>query len=177
MDKKRKRSIIRGVILSVLVIAIGFTVYSSFTKDKVELLTEGDTAPDFELVGLDGKKHRLSDYRGEGVMLNFWGTWCEPCKREMPAMDRQYDVFKDQGVNLLTINIAQSEFEVQNFLNNLGVDFPTVIDKTRDVMTAYNVIDLPASIFIDPNGKVVKIKTGEMKEADIISHMEMIKPE
>ncbi|SOC38121.1 thiol-disulfide oxidoreductase ResA [Ureibacillus acetophenoni] len=177
MDKKRKRSIIRGVILAVLVIAIGFTVYSSFTKDKVELLTEGDTAPDFELVGLDGKKHRLSDYRGEGVMLNFWGTWCEPCKREMPAMDRQYDVFKDQGVNLLTINIAQSEFEVQNFLNNLGVDFPTVIDKTRDVMTAYNVIDLPASIFIDPNGKVVKIKTGEMKEADIISHMEMIKPE
>ncbi|KGR79594.1 thiol-disulfide oxidoreductase ResA [Ureibacillus manganicus] len=177
MDKKRKRSIIRGVILAVLLVAIGFTIYSSFTKDKVELLAVGDTAPDFELVGLDGTKHRLSDYRGEGVMLNFWGTWCEPCKREMPAMDRQYEAFKDQGVNLLTINIAQSEFEVQNFLNNLGVDFPTVIDKTRDVMTAYNVIDLPASIFINPDGKVLKIKTGEMKEADIISHMEMIKPE
>ncbi|HWL22542.1 MAG TPA: thiol-disulfide oxidoreductase ResA [Ureibacillus sp.] len=177
MDKKRKRSITRGVILAVLVLAIGFTVYSSLTKDKVELLTVGDTAPDFELVGLDGNKHRLSDYRGEGVMLNFWGTWCEPCKREMPAMDRQYEVFKDQGVNLLTINIAQSEFEVQNFLNSLGVDFPTVIDKTRDVRDAYNIIDLPASIFIDPNGKVVKIKTGEMSEADIIKNMEMIKPE
>lgn len=177
MDKKRKRSIIRGIILAVLIIAIGATIYSSYTKDKVELLTEGDIAPDFELIDLDGEKHRLSDYRGEGVMLNFWGTWCEPCKREMPAMERQYEHFKDQGVNLLTINIAQSEFEVENFLNTLGVEFPTVIDKTRDVMTAYNVIDLPASIFIQPDGKVLKIKTGEMSEADIIKHMEMIKPE
>lgn len=176
MDKKRTRSITRGIILAILVLAIGFTIYSSFTKDKVELLAEGDTAPDFELVGIDGNKYRLSDYKGEGVMLNFWGTWCEPCKREMPAMDRQYKIYKDQGVNLLTINIAQSEFEVENFLNNLGVDFPTVIDKTKDVRDAYNIINLPASIFVTPDGKVLKIKEGEMSEKAIISHMEMIKP-
>ncbi len=177
MDKKRKRSIIRGIILVLLVVAIGYTIYSSVTKEKVEVITKRGPAPDFELVGLDGKTYRLSDYKGEGVFLNFWGTWCEPCKREMPAMDRQYEVFKDQGVNLLTVNIAQSEFEVENFLNNLGVDFPTVIDKTKDVMTAYNIRPLPTTILISPDGKVKDIITGEMSEADIVSYMESIKPE
>ncbi|CAM5181136.1 Peroxiredoxin OS=Ureibacillus acetophenoni OX=614649 GN=SAMN05877842_10426 PE=4 SV=1 [Ureibacillus acetophenoni] len=177
MDKKRKRSIVRGIILVLLVVAFGYTIYSSFTKDKVEVLQNGDQAPDFQLVGLDGKTYRLSDFKGEGVFLNFWGTWCEPCKREMPAMDRQYDVYKDQGVNLLTINIAQSEFEVESFLRDLGVDFPTAIDTTKDVMTTYNIVPLPTTILISPEGKVKDIITGEMSEADIVSYMESIKPE
>ncbi len=177
MDKKKKRSITRGIILAVLVLAIGYTIYSSFTKEKVEVIQRGDQAPNFELVGLNGETYRLSDFNGEGVFLNFWGTWCEPCKREMPAMDRQYEVFKDQGVNLLTINIAQSEFEVEKFLNNLGVDFPTAIDKTKSVMTAYNIQPLPTTILISPDGKVENIITGEMSESDIISYMESIKPE
>nr|WP_106784602.1 thiol-disulfide oxidoreductase ResA [Lysinibacillus timonensis] len=177
MDRKRKRSITRGIILAVLVLAIGYTIFSSFTKEKVEVLSKGDKAPDFELVGLDGNTYRLSDFKGEGVFLNFWGTWCEPCKREMPAMDRQYDVFKEQGVHLLTINIAQSEFEVTNFLNNLGVDFPTAIDHTKSVMTAYNINPLPTSILISPDGTVKDIITGEMSEAKIANYMESIKPE
>ena len=55
----------------------------------------------------------MSDYKGQGVLLNFWGTWCKPCKKEMPAMERQYKAFKDQGVQILAVNIAQSDFEVQ----------------------------------------------------------------
>lgn len=177
MDKKRKRSIIRGIILGVLVVAIGYTIYSSVTKEKVEVLQKGDHAPNFELVGLDGKTYRLSDLKGEGVFLNFWGTWCEPCKREMPAMDRQYAIYKDQGVNLLTINIAQSEFEVESFLNNLGVSFPVAIDKTKSVMTAYNVQPLPTTVLISPDGTVKDIITGEMNEKKIAAFMESIKPE
>ncbi|WP_042477869.1 thiol-disulfide oxidoreductase ResA [Bacillus ndiopicus] len=178
MEKKKKRSIVRGIILGVLLAAIVYTVYTTATKDKIKILQEGSQAPDFELVDLNGETHRLSDYKGKGVFLNFWGTWCPPCEREMPAMDRQYKVFKDQGVEMLAVNIAQSDFEVQSFISNLGVDFPVVIDKTRSVQKAYNVgAALPATVLVTPEGKVKKIITGEMTEADIAGFLESIKPE
>lgn len=177
MDKKKKRSITRGIILAILVVAIAYTVYSTATKDKVDVLRVGDQAPNFELVDLNGEKHRLSDYKGQGVFLNFWGTWCEPCKKEMPAMDRQYASFKDQGVHVLAVNIAQSNFEVQNFIDTYQLNFPVVIDRTKSVMTAYNINPLPTTFLISPEGKVEKIITGEMNEAQIASYMESIKPE
>lgn len=179
MDKKKKRSITRGVVLIVLLAAIVYTVYTSATKEKVEVLQEGDKAPNFELVDLyeSDLKHRLSDYEGKGVFLNFWGTWCEPCKREMPAMSNQYAIYKDQGVEMLAINIAQTEFEVKNFIEGLDVHFPVAIDPTKDVMTQYNVGNLPATILVNPEGEIEKIVTGEMSETQIAAYMESIKPE
>ncbi|RTQ90066.1 thiol-disulfide oxidoreductase ResA [Lysinibacillus telephonicus] len=179
MDKKKKRSITRGVILIVLVAAIAYTIYNTATKDKTELLKVGDEAPNFELVDLydNNLKHRLSDYEGKGVFLNFWGTWCEPCKKEMPAMSNQYAIYKEQGVEVLAINISQTDFEVKKFIESLDVHFPVAIDSTKSVMTAYNVDLLPATILINPEGKVEKIITGEMNETQIASYMESIKPE
>ncbi|CAM5214393.1 Thiol-disulfide oxidoreductase OS=Lysinibacillus sphaericus OX=1421 GN=LS41612_16665 PE=4 SV=1 [Lysinibacillus sphaericus] len=91
-------------------------------------------------------------------------------------MNSQYQVFKDLGVQTLAVNIAQTDLEVQNFVDKYGLTFPVVIDKTKSVMTAYNVGNLPATVLIDPDGKVVKITTGEMTEATIASYMELIKP-
>ncbi|MFJ7734997.1 thiol-disulfide oxidoreductase ResA [Lysinibacillus sp. NPDC097287] len=177
MEKKKKRLVTRTIILVILALAIGYTVYGTATKDKVELVKVGSEAPDFTLVDLNGEKHKLSDYKGQGVFLNFWGTWCKPCEKEMPAMDRQYQSFKDQGVQTLAVNIAQTDFEVQSFVDKYDLSFPVVIDKTKSVMTAYNVGNLPATVMIDPDGKVAKIITGEMSEADIASYMELVKPE
>lgn len=176
MDKKKKRSITRGIILAVLLVAIGYSVYASVTKDKVEVLAVGDDAPDFELVDLQGNTHRLSEYRGEGVVLNFWGTWCPPCKKEFPSIERQYKSFEAQGVNVLAINIAQSNLEVQNYINEMGLTFPVAIDKTRSVMTTYNVNQLPATILVDENGVITKIITGEMSESQIAANMDSIIP-
>ncbi len=176
LEKKKKRLVTRTIILVILALAIGYTVYGTATKDKVELVAVGSEAPNFTLVDLNGEKHKLSDYRGQGVFLNFWGTWCKPCEKEMPAMNNQYQVFKDLGVQTLAVNIAQTDFEVQNFVDKYGLTFPVVIDKTKSVMTAYNVGNLPATVLIDPDGKVVKITTGEMTEANIASYMELIKP-
>lgn len=176
LEKKKKRLVLRTVILAVLALAIGYTVYGTATKEKVELVAVGSEAPDFTLVDLNGEKHKLSDYKGQGVFLNFWGTWCKPCEKEMPAMDNQYQEFKDHGVQTLAVNIAQTDFEVQNFVDRYGLSFPVVIDKTKSVMTAYNVGQLPATVLIDPEGKVAKIITGEMTEKDIASYMELVKP-
>jgi peroxiredoxin len=174
---KQKRFIIRTVILSVLVLAIVYTIYNNATKDKVEVLGIGDEAPDFTLVDLNGEEHRLSDYKGQGVFLNFWGTWCKPCAKEMPAMDRQYEIYKEQGVQVLAVNIAQSDFEVQRFASQYGLDFPIVIDKTKSVMEAYNIKPLPTTLLINPDGKIEQIIRGEMTEQDIAGFMEQIRPE
>ncbi|MFJ7913685.1 MULTISPECIES: thiol-disulfide oxidoreductase ResA [unclassified Lysinibacillus] len=176
MEKKKKRLVIRTIILAILVLAIGYTVYGTATKDKVELIAVGSKAPDFTLVDLSGEKHKLSDYKGQGVFLNFWATFCAPCEREMPAINRQYQAFKDQGVQTLSVNIAQTDFEVQNFVDRHKLTFPVVIDKTKSVSTTYNVGNLPATLVIDPDGKVVKIITGEIEEGKIASYMELVKP-
>ena len=177
MNKKKKRTVIRTVILAVLAAAIIYTIYMSATKDKVELLEEGDNAPDFVLTDLEGNSHKLSDYKGQGVFLNFWGTWCEPCIEEMPAIDRQYKEFKDQGVTVLSVNIAQSNMEVSSFRDQLGVTFPIVIDKNKSVMEAYNVTWLPATILVNPEGKIQKIFTGGLTDETVGEFMESIKPE
>lgn len=174
---KQKRFILRTIILSVLVFAIVYTIYNNATKEKVEVLGIGDEAPDFTLVDLNGEEHRLSDYKGQGVFLNFWGTWCKPCAKEMPAMDRQYETYKEQGVQILAVNIAQSDFEVQRFASQYGLDFPIVIDKTKSVMEAYNIDPLPTTLLINPEGEIEQIVRGEMTEQDIAGFMEQIRPE
>ncbi|WP_274309647.1 thiol-disulfide oxidoreductase ResA [Solibacillus daqui] len=177
MEQKKKRSIMRGVILAILALAIGYSIYAAVTKDKIELITAGAEAPDFEVVDLNGEKHRLKDYKGQGVLLNFWGTWCEPCEREFPAMERQYESFKKQGVEIIAVNFAQSEFEVNKYVTNMGMTFPVAIDKTKSVFTAYNIGPLPTSIFIKPDGTIDRVITGEMSEVEIIQYLESIKPE
>lgn len=175
-NKKKNRFITRLLILTVLAGAVVFTIYNSFTKEKHDILKVGDFAPDFALVDLDGESHQLSDYKGQGVFLNFWGTWCAPCKKEMPAMGRQYQVYKDQGVQVLAVNIAESDMKVRTFAEQYGMTFPTLIDTTKSVMQAYNVKPLPTTLLINPDGKIVKIITGEMSENDIKGYMEQIKP-
>lgn len=176
MDKKKKRSITRGIILAILALAIGYTIFATATKDKVEVIKVGSKAPDFELVDMNGEKHRLKDYEGQGIVLNFWGTWCAPCEREFPAMERQYAEFKNQGVEIIAINYKQSDFEVNTYVKNMGMTFPVAIDKKTSVFKAYNIGPLPTTIFIDKDGKVKEISKGEMSETQIRNSMASIAP-
>ena len=176
MEKKKQRRLIRSVILVILFAAIVFTVYSSLTKDKVEVLQEGDTAPDFELVDMNGQTHRLSEYKGQGVFLNFWGTWCKPCEREFPIIDRYYQEYQDDGIQVLAVNIAESDFAVQQYIERKSLTFPVAIDKQKSVMTAYNINPLPTTFLINPEGKIMKIITGEMTDSMIRNYMNEIKP-
>lgn len=176
-SRKRNRAFMRLAILSLLLLAIGYTIYNSVTAEDVEVLKVGDKAPDFVLEDMEGNRHKLSDYKGEGVFLNFWGTWCAPCVKEMPAMDRQYKEFEEQGVNVLAVNIAQSDFEVQSFADRFDLSFPIAIDRSKSVMTAYNIRPLPTTVLVNPEGDIQRIVTGEMSEQDIKGFMEEIKPQ
>ena len=175
MDKKKKRLYIRGAILLVLAAAIVFALTS---KKETKVLAEGDQAPNFELQNMDGEKVKLSDFEGEGVFLNFWGTWCPPCKKEMPYIEKHYKEFKDKGVHVLSVNIGESEFKVDTFIRQYGLTFPVVIDENKSVSrNSYNVVPLPTTMLIDKNGVIQQIITREMSEDEIYSLMESIQPE
>lgn len=176
MEKKKKRFYIRTSILSVLVVAISFTIYSNLTKEKTAVLQVGDNAPDFALIDMNGEKHQLSDYKGQGVFLNFWGTWCKPCEREFPLMDKHYQDYKDQGLQILAVNIGESNFAVQKYVDRKGLTFPVLIDNNKSVMETYNINPLPTTMLVNPEGKIEKIITGEMSDEAIKNNMEQIMP-
>jgi peroxiredoxin len=173
---KQKRLLIRTVILILLGVAVAYTLYANFNKDKISKVEIGAQAPDFMLVDLNGKKHKLSDYKGKGVFLNFWGTWCKPCEKEMPYMNNQYDHFKDKGVQILAVNIGESDLAVNKFVERHQLDFPILIDKDTQVQNAYGVNPLPVTFLIDPSGEVVKIHTGTLTESMINDFMTKIQP-
>ncbi|MGE6718189.1 thiol-disulfide oxidoreductase ResA [Peribacillus frigoritolerans] len=176
MDKKKRRLISRTIILLLLGVALVFALYTNFTKDKNESLRKGSDAPNFVLTDMEGKEHKLSDYKGKGVFLNFWGTYCKPCEYEMPYMENQYKNFKDQGVEILAVNVGESDYAVNNFITKHDLTFPVMIDKGREVENAYRVDILPVSFLVDKEGKVIDIITGALTEESIQKHMERIKP-
>lgn len=174
---KKQRLVIRTIILLLLGAAVAYTLYANLTKDEVQKVDVGSVAPDFALLDLDGKKHRLSDYRGEGVLLNFWATWCGPCKEEMPYLNNQYAKYKDEGVNVIAVNVGEADIAVKEFANRYSLSFPIVLDAETQVMTAYGVNPLPISFLIDKNGEIVEIHKGEIpSEAAVEELIKKIKP-
>ncbi|MCH1624796.1 thiol-disulfide oxidoreductase ResA [Ferdinandcohnia quinoae] len=172
---KRRRLVIRTIILFLLAVALVYTLYNAIFSDK-EKVAVGDKAPDFVVTDLNGESHQLSDYKGQGVFLNFWGTWCKPCQREFPFIDKMYQYYKDQGVQVIAINVGEPEFNVKNFIKKYELTFPVAIDKGNQLQNAYGIDPLPTTLLIDKDGKVVKIITGEMSEKVIQQYMEQIKP-
>lgn len=109
----------RTLVLSFFIIVVGFVLYQNFTKDS-EVVNAGDTAPDFILKTLSGETVQLSDYRGQGVFLNFWATYCKPCEEEMPYIESQFQEFKDEGVKVLAVDVGENEVTVSSFVERKG---------------------------------------------------------
>ncbi|MDP4163953.1 MAG: thiol-disulfide oxidoreductase ResA [Bacillota bacterium] len=173
---KKRRLFIRSFILLVLGAAVAYTLYANYTKDDYMNVSVGEKAPDFVLKDLNGKKHRLSDYKGQGVFLNFWGSWCSPCETEMPYINNQYHQFSNKGVQVLAVDIKESNLAVSQFAEQHNLDYPIVIDKDSQVMNEYGIDPLPATFLIDKNGIIVKYHTGQLTEAMVKDFMEQIKP-
>lgn len=175
--KKKKRLIVRSLILGIMFAAVIYTLYANFTKDARGQVAIGDKAPDFILSDMEGNKHQLSDYKGRGVFLNFWGTWCKPCEREMPYMNNQYKVYKDQGVEILAVNVGEPDFSINKFIEKHKLVFPILKDTNKDVTTLYDITPLPTTMLVNPEGTITAIETGELSEERIKEMMESIKPQ
>jgi peroxiredoxin len=116
-------------------------------------------APDFELKTLDGKTVRLSDYHGKAVLLNFWATWCAPCKAEMPWFMEMQKQYGPQGFQVVGIAMDQSPGTVRKFVNRMGVNY-AILMGTEQVAKAYRAPGLPVTFYIDRAGKITDQATG-----------------
>lgn len=174
--KQKRRLLIRSTILLILVAALGYTFYQNFFSDQTGMVKVGEKAPDFVLKDLNDQTVRLSDYRGKGVFLNFWGTYCPPCEKEMPYMENQYERFKELGVEILAVNVDEPELAVSKFVERHELSFPIPMDSKGAVMDAYGISPLPTTFLIDENGIVIQRLTGGMTEGDIIQYLTSIVP-
>ena len=111
-------------------------------------------AKDFELPDLEGQKVRLSDFKGKVVLVNFWATWCPPCRKEIPSMQRAWDILKNKNVMLLAIHVGGNEDQVWTFLTDFGVEFPVLLDARSKVSRTWPMMGLPVSFVIDPEGRI-----------------------
>jgi peroxiredoxin len=122
----------------------------------------GGPAPEIALPDLQGQEVKLSDFRGKVVLVNFWATWCKPCKEEMPAMQAAYDKLRDRGFVVLAVNELEDVKRVAEHIQTHGHTFLVVMDHNNRVANRYGVVGLPASFIIDPQGIVRERISGNL---------------
>lgn len=122
----------------------------------------GGPAPDLELRALDGPAHRLADYRGRVVLVNFWATWCAPCRDEMPSIQRLKEKLAGKPFTVLAVNLDEPESRIRQFLSQMKVDFTILLDPGKKAARAWDARILPASFVIGFDGKVRYSLVGEL---------------
>ncbi len=119
-------------------------------------------APDFTLPAASGEWVSLSDYRGQVVLVNFWATWCPPCKAEMPTINTFYQTHRHEGFVVLAVNAQEDAQTVNAFMEAHGFSFPVLLDQQAEVMNRYHVRGLPTTFIIDREGIIRHIQSGEI---------------
>ncbi len=142
---------------SVLALVFSFIAATSLAASSG--LT-GRPAPDFALKSSTGENLRLSEYRGDVVMINFWATWCGPCRQEMPLLDELYTRYERVGFSLLGVNIDDDSRKAMNMIAELGVSFPVLFDSRKEVSKLYEVDAMPVTVIVDREGNVRHVHKG-----------------
>lgn len=140
------------------------------TGDAAFGLNEGDPAPGFSLATLDGAETvNLSQFAGQPVVINFWASWCIPCRTETPALERAYQAYQTEGLVILGINSAVQDILIgaQAFADEFRVSYPLLWDATDAVLKAYGVLGLPTSIFLNAEGRIQRVYIGGMSDEQI----------
>ncbi len=122
----------------------------------------GEPAPEFEIELLDGSEVRLSDYRGRVVWVNFWATWCPPCRREMPEMEELAAQYTDAGLTVIGVNLREKQEDVAAYVDRLGLTFDIGLDRDGSAAAEYRVGGLPTHFFIDEHGVLQAAQYGPM---------------
>ena len=146
-------------------LSLGAILFLSACDNQPENSTEpvvtasgvGEVAPDFSAVNMNGDKVTLSQYRGKVVVLNFWATWCPPCREEMPSMEALHEAFVDEGLVMLAVNVEENGQDVvAEFLQKTPYSFPILLDEDAGIQNTYKVFRFPETFIIDKNGIIVE---------------------
>jgi peroxiredoxin len=166
----------KKIFTVMILLAISLTAWLA-TQSKttpVGLRAISKKAPDFTLMDLEGKAHSLSEYRGKVILVNFWATWCPPCRDEMPSMQRLWTQLKDDGFTILAIDIGETADDITPFTMEYDLDFPILLDPESKTATKWSVRGLPTSFLVDKQGTMVYQTIGG-REWDDAQSVEIIK--
>lgn len=138
-------------LLRLIVIAVGLMGLCVMPADAKNI---SGKAPVFTLKSRSGHNLRLSDYRGQVLLINFWASWCGPCRQEMPLLEKLYKRYKKLGFTIMGVNVDTDSTKANNYLKDMSVTFPIVYDTTNAVSKSYNVNAMPTTVIVDRNGNM-----------------------
>lgn len=158
------------VVLGLLIWAgIDFYMKDEPNSDQNNLadvgIEKGNQAPDFTLTDLDGEEVSLADFKGEKVIVNMWASWCPPCIEEMPEMEAFYRDKQEQGIEILAVNLTESEYDIADpyrFIDEHELTFPIVFDLKSQVADLYQITTIPTSFILDSEGTIARKFVGPM---------------
>jgi peroxiredoxin len=156
-----------------LLLAIAFPAAAQSLKEW-----KGGAAPAFELEDVDGKLHRLADYRGKVVLVNFWATWCEPCREEMPGMEALRASLQGRPFVVLAVNVGEGARAARGFGDKMALQFPLLLDRDTKTTRAWGARVLPASFVVGPDGRIRYSYLGaiDWAGADVKAALERLMP-
>jgi cytochrome c biogenesis protein CcmG/thiol:disulfide interchange protein DsbE len=134
--------------------------------DLDEAVAQGKrpAAPALDLPGLDGGRSTLEDYRGKVVVLNFWASWCEPCREESPLLETWHKALEKNGGTVVGVDVRDVSGDARRFVDEYGLSYPQLRDPDEDAMTDYDVVGLPETFVLDREGRIVALKRGPVDE-------------
>ena len=146
-------------------LSFGFT-FSAFSADDQAIeplfaLEDSLAASDFELFDQQGQTHTLADYKGQVLIVNFWATWCPPCIHEMPALQNLRTTLRERGLEVLGINMGETQAQVDTFTNQVAVDFPLLLDENMVATMAWQVQNLPTTFVVNKDGMIIYAEVGD----------------
>ena len=136
-------------------------VFAAMNIHTLTKVAGNPDAPDFNLEDQDGNFMKMSDFKGKVVIINFWATWCPPCRKEMPSMQRAWEKLKQEGIVMLAINVGEDSDQIFAFTAEYPVEFPLLMDRDSSVVRQWNVRGLPTTYIVNPAGKIVYQAIGD----------------
>ncbi|MEO7666313.1 MAG: TlpA disulfide reductase family protein [Dehalococcoidia bacterium] len=138
---------------------------SELASDSLSVKAEeGSLAPDFLLESVAGNETRLTDFRGHPVVLNFWASWCRPCRQEMPLLVDASRRYVDDGLVVIGLNLQEGKALIEAFADDYGIEFPLLMDRDGEVGDRYRLLGLPTTFFIDTDGVIQSVFTGPLED-------------
>jgi cytochrome c biogenesis protein CcmG, thiol:disulfide interchange protein DsbE len=174
-EEDRRESSLGALAVLALAAAIALFVWAwtntQGDEQSGDAVRVGREAPDFRLPDLNGNQVALSDHRGQVVLINFWATWCPPCRVEMPEFEAVYREYHDEGFEILGVDQREPVELVEEFITERGFSWIFLLDEDFDVSREYAATSIPKSILVDRDGTVVQIWTGPLTRSTLEHHL------
>lgn len=162
------KQMFRGLKQIVLLMCVSMFIFTTVQAGS-------GMAPNFTLKSRSGKNIKLSELRGQVVMINFWASWCGPCRKEMPVLEKLYKKYKSLGFVILGVNVDDKKSQAEYLLKQIPISFPILFDSNKKISEIYNVTAMPSSFFIDRDGKLRSEHKGYLPAYDMLYESEIKK--